>query len=100
MPIAKFQLPDGRVARFQVPDGTTPQQAEQLMAQYFTQQQPPADQPERTPGILESGVGGAKKLGSSIRTAIESPFGAEQGCTSWSDTCASTGRKDAISTEP
>ena len=78
MPIAKFQLPDGRVARFQVPDGTTPQQAEQLMAQYFTQQQPPADQPERTPGILESGVGGAKKLGSSIRTAIESPFGAEK----------------------
>jgi hypothetical protein len=42
------------------------------------QQQPPADQPERTPGILESGVGGAKKLGSSIRTAIESPFGAEK----------------------
>ena len=28
MPIAKFQLPDGRIARFEVPDGTTPEQAQ------------------------------------------------------------------------
>jgi len=77
MPIAKFQLPDGRVARFEVPDGTTPQQAEQLMAQYFAGPKPEAAS-TRTPGIIESGIGGAKKLGSSIRTAIESPFGTEE----------------------
>lgn len=77
MPIAKFQLPDGRVARFEVPDGTTPQQAEQLMAQYFAGPKPEAA-PTRTPGIIESGIGGAKKLASSIRTAVESPFGAEE----------------------
>ena len=29
MPIARFQLPDGRVARFEVPEGTTPEQAQQ-----------------------------------------------------------------------
>lgn len=28
MPIARFQLPDGRVARFEVPEGTSPEQAQ------------------------------------------------------------------------
>lgn len=32
MPIARFQMPDGRVARFEVPDGTTPEQAQSLIA--------------------------------------------------------------------
>lgn len=31
MPIARFQMPDGRIARFEVPDGTTPEQAQVLM---------------------------------------------------------------------
>lgn len=31
MPIARFQMPDGRVARFEVPDGTTPEQAQQMI---------------------------------------------------------------------
>jgi hypothetical protein len=76
MPIAKFQLPDGRVARFEVPEGTTSEQATQMMSQYFAKQQPA--QPERKPGIIESGIGGAKKLLSSQRTALESPFGTEE----------------------
>lgn len=32
MPIARFQMPDGRVARFEVPDGTTPEQAQSMIA--------------------------------------------------------------------
>jgi hypothetical protein len=36
MPIARFQLPDGRIARFEVPDGTTPEQAHTLMSQYIS----------------------------------------------------------------
>jgi hypothetical protein len=28
MPIARFQMPDGRIARFEVPEGTTPEQAQ------------------------------------------------------------------------
>lgn len=33
MPIARFEMPDGRVGRFEVPDGTTPEQAQTLIAQ-------------------------------------------------------------------
>ena len=39
MPIARYQLPDGRVARFEVPEGTTPEQAQQIGQDYFAQQQ-------------------------------------------------------------
>ena len=30
MPVARFQMPDGRVARFEVPEGTTPEQAQKM----------------------------------------------------------------------
>jgi hypothetical protein len=33
MPIARFEMPDGRIARFEVPEGTTPDQAQQLISQ-------------------------------------------------------------------
>jgi hypothetical protein len=33
MPIARFQMPDGRIGRFEVPAGLTPQQAEQLISE-------------------------------------------------------------------
>lgn len=35
MPIARFQMPDGRVARFEVPEGTTPEQAQSMMSAHF-----------------------------------------------------------------
>src|SRR3569623_275296 len=51
MPVARFQMPDGRVARFEVPEGTTPEQAQKMMAGYdFSQhtnkQESPADPTE------------------------------------------------------
>lgn len=42
MPVARYQLPDGRIARFDVPDGTTPDQAQQIGVDFFSQQQAPA----------------------------------------------------------
>lgn len=44
MPIARFQMPDGRVARFEVPEGTTPEQAQSMMTEHFAQPQEPAQQ--------------------------------------------------------
>lgn len=35
MPIARFEMPDGRIGRFEVPEGTTPEQAQELIAQSF-----------------------------------------------------------------
>ena len=31
MPVARFQMPDGRVARFEVPEGTSPEQAQAMI---------------------------------------------------------------------
>lgn len=63
MPIAKFQLPDGRIGRFEVPEGTTPEQAQQMIGQYVSSQQPaaPAEQPVSTAAQY-------------ARTAEETPF--------------------------
>jgi len=33
MPIARFQMPDGRIARFEVAEGTTPEQAQTMIAE-------------------------------------------------------------------
>lgn len=42
MPIARFEMPDGRIARFEVPEGTTPEQAQAMIAEAL-----PAAQGER-----------------------------------------------------
>lgn len=59
MPIARFELPDGRIARFEVPEGTTPEQAQKLMEGYF------AEPKERT---TEEDV--ARQLGLTARAGI------------------------------
>lgn len=42
MPIAKFQLPDGRVARFEVPEGTPPEEVQRLITEQLQGGLPPA----------------------------------------------------------
>jgi hypothetical protein len=37
MTIARFQLPDGRIARFEVPEGTTPEQAQMMIQQQLAE---------------------------------------------------------------
>lgn len=36
MPIARFEMPDGRIARFEVPEGTTPEQAQAMIQQHLS----------------------------------------------------------------
>lgn len=51
MPIARFQMPDGRIARFDVPEGTTPDEATAMMEQHFAAATPAPKTPsEEKPG--------------------------------------------------
>ena len=65
MPIARVQLPDGRIGRFEVPEGTTPEQAQSLIqAQLPALSQPAAPQiPEslRPRTAAPEGIPGARQ---------------------------------------
>lgn len=65
MPIARVQLPDGRIGRFEVPEGTTPEQAQSMIqAQLPALSQPAAPQlPEslRPRTAAPEGIPGARQ---------------------------------------
>lgn len=67
MPIAKFELPDGRIAKFEVPEGTTPEQAQQMIVPMLGTLPPPP------PGVGEQLLGAPKAfvkgIGSGLVTA-------------------------------
>jgi hypothetical protein len=67
MPIARFEMPDGRIGRFEVPEGTTAEDAQSMVEQYLSQN-PKFDTAETQPKIpkneqsfTDSMVLGAKK---------------------------------------
>ena len=70
MPIARVQLPDGRIGRFEVPDGTTP---DQVTAFINTQQIPAQQAPEQTFGQTAAQLGKAALAGTA-----QLPLGAGQ----------------------
>ena len=68
MPIARFQMPDGKIGRFEVPEGTTPEQAHALIQQSQTTSQ---EQPKQEPSSILSDIGrgftqGTKDLGAGL----------------------------------
>lgn len=78
MPIARFQMPDGRVARFQVPDGTTPEQAQQMISSHLSAQaSQPATQPSAADGMstgerLLASIGqGMTRTGRAVKQGID-----------------------------
>lgn len=58
MPVARFQMDDGRIARFEVPEGTTPEQAQSMMQEHFTPQQEQVQQPTEGHGRFSSTMAG------------------------------------------
>ena len=62
MPIALFEMPDGRVAQFEVPEGTTPEQAQLMMEQAIASgaTQGAGSSPPR-PGIRNEAIRGGKQ---------------------------------------
>jgi len=74
MPIARFQLPDGRIARFEVPEGTTPEQAQAMMeAQVGELTATPEKKPKE--GLIAGLEKGAESTFSQLRSGIGSLFG-------------------------
>jgi hypothetical protein len=66
MPIARFEMPDGRIGRFEVPDGTSPEQAQQLIAKAVATQPLKEKPPAEDPGVLSSIAIGAGKTVDSV----------------------------------
>lgn len=69
MPVARFQMPDGRIGRFEVPEGTTPEQAQSMIAKSLEPQpQDPTNAPPATigsklaRGMVDPIEGGAQLL--------------------------------------
>jgi hypothetical protein len=61
MPVAKVQLPDGRIAKFEVPEGTTPEQVMAFAAQTLGKPEPqaqPAAQ-DQGPGLFRGATDAA-----------------------------------------
>lgn len=56
MPIARFELPDGRIGRFEVPEGTTPEEAQKMIAESLGEIQATQAQPQQqTSDIARAG---------------------------------------------
>lgn len=71
MPVARFQMPDGRVARFEVPDGTTPEQAQALMGQYMQRtEQPKHANPTEGNSFLDNALAATGKGMTSVARAL------------------------------
>lgn len=69
MPIARFQMDDGRVARFEVPEGTTPEQAQTIMAQHFSVGADPAVSAGKSINQATGGI--PRQLGLTARYGLE-----------------------------
>lgn len=76
MPVARFQMPDGRIARFEVPDGATPEQAQAMIQAELPKVSPQdtAKEPVRIgrdafPDVLKETIQSANPITANIASA-------------------------------
>ena len=75
MPIARFQLPDGRIARFEVPEGTTPEQAQAMMEAQVAEITSAAPEQKPKEGFIAGLEKGAESTFSQLRSGLGSLLG-------------------------
>ena len=68
MPVARFQMPDGRIGRFEVPEGTTPEQAQQMIQESLAQapEQAIAPTPQKSALQPTTASGVASEIGKGL----------------------------------
>lgn len=76
MPVARFEMPDGRIARFEVPEGTTPEQAQAMIAQMVEEQgvPEPPQQPVPTQAPAQPSSPGFFELSRQMSGGIVEPL--------------------------
>ena len=80
MPIARFEMPDGRIARFEVPGGLSPDEAQNLIYQQLPAQ-PKPEEPGffgRLAPALSRGFGELGESASGIGLGLKSAVGANE----------------------
>lgn len=77
MPIARFEMPDGRIGRFEVPDGTSPEEAQRLIASSIGNI-PAAEEAPKKKGIGAALGKGTESFLGAGQTTLESLFGANK----------------------
>ena len=66
MPVARFEMPDGRIGRFEVPEGTTPEQAQTLISESLSEQSEVVPETQEEPSFGSQFIESAKQAGSGI----------------------------------
>ena len=78
MPIARFELPDGRIGRFEVPEGTSPEEAQRLISSSLGQFSFGEAAPTGKKGIGAALGKGFESTVGAAQTTLESLFGADE----------------------
>ena len=97
MPIARFEMPDGRIGRFEVPDGTTPEQASAMIKASIST--PRSADALDNPNMATDGMSGFQQFASGMgKSAYDLARGLGQitGLTSQEDIDAAKGRDAAL----
>lgn len=71
MPVARFQMPDGRIGRFEVPEGTTPEQAQAMIAKSLDPQEAETSLMQHVGNLAAGAVRGAGSIGATVLSPID-----------------------------